>query len=402
MLNLAVFFGGRTAEHDVSIITGTQFIENADKKKYNIIPVYISREGLWYTGKALADAKFYLKPNFAQKGIDRVILSPEAGSRELLKKTAFGMKTIAKIDVAAIAMHGMHGEDGTLQGLMELADIPYTSAGVTGSSAGMDKILSKAAFKGLGIPCLDCIYFERSEYEADEGKILEKVEAAFAYPVIVKPANLGSSIGIKKAHNREELIDALALAASYDRRILVEPAIEALKEINCAVLGNGAQATASLLEQPLTKGEILDFADKYLPENGGSKGMKSLDRILPAQLPQEQEDEIKKYALEIFKGFDMKGVVRIDYMLDGDELYINEINIIPGSLAFYLWEPLGISFKEMLDCMIEDAFTAYAEKHRSVFSYDSSILRSVQGGLKGAKGGKLGGSGSKLGGGKLG
>ena len=389
MMNLAVFFGGRTAEHDVSIITGTQFIENADKKKYNIIPVYISREGLWYTGKPLADAKFYLKPDLSRKGIERVILSPEAGSRELLKKTVFGMKVVAKIDVAAIAMHGMHGEDGTLQGLMELADIPYTSAGVTGSSAGMDKILSKAAFKGLGIPCLDCIYFERSEYEADEKQIIEKVEKAFAYPVIVKPANLGSSIGIKKAHNQKELKEALALAASYDRRILVEPAIEALKEINCAVLGNGAQAMASLLEQPLTKGEILDFADKYLPENGGSKGMKSLDRILPAQLPQQKEEEIKKYALEIFKGFDMKGVVRIDFMIDeaNDKVYANEVNTIPGSFAFYLFEPAGLPYQQMIDRLVDGAVQRYKEKTASNYAFDSAILQKVDmGSLKtGAK-----------------
>ena len=254
----------------------------------------------------------------------------------------------------------------------------------------MDKKMSKAAFKGLGIPCLDCIYFERSEYEADEGKILEKVEAAFAYPVIVKPANLGSSIGIKKAHNREELIDALALAASYDRRVLVEPAIEALKEINCAVLGNGAQATASLLEQPLTKGEILDFADKYLPENGGSKGMKSLDRILPAQLPQEQEDEIKKYALEIFKGFDMKGVVRIDFMIDeaNGKVYANEVNTIPGSFAFYLFEPAGLPYQQMIDRLVDGALLRYKEKSASNYAFDSAILQKVDmGSLKtGVKG----------------
>ena len=299
------------------------------------------------------------------------------------------MKVVAKIDVAAIAMHGMHGEDGTLQGLMELADIPYTSAGVTGSSAGMDKILSKAAFKGLGIPCLDCIYFERSEYEADEKQIIEKVEKAFAYPVIVKPANLGSSIGIKKAHNQKELKEALALAASYDRRILVEPAIDALKEINCAVLGNGAQAMASLLEQPLTKGEILDFADKYLPENGGSKGMKSLDRILPAQLPQQQEEEIKKYALEIFKGFDMKGVVRIDFMIDeaNDKVYANEVNTIPGSFAFYLFEPAGLPYQQMIDRLVDGAVQRNKEKTASNYAFDSAILQKVDmGSLKtGAK-----------------
>ncbi len=392
MLNLAVFFGGRTAEHDVSIITGTQFIENADTQKYHIIPVYISREGLWYTGEALADAKFYLHPDFSRKGISRVWLSPEAGSRELMKKTAFGVKAVERIDVAAIAMHGMHGEDGTLQGLFELADIPYTSAGVGGSSAGMDKILSKAAFKGLGVPCLDAVYFERSEYEASKEDIARRVEEAFYYPVIVKPANLGSSIGIQKAHDRAELMDALALAASYDRRILVEPAIEKLREINCAVLGNGAEAQTSLLEQPLSKGEILDFADKYLPAQGGSKGMKSLDRILPAKLPEETEAEIKRYALEIFKGFDMKGVVRIDFMIDEatGKVYANEVNTIPGSFAFYLFEPAGLPYRQLIDRLVEGAQKRYREKSESKYAFDSAILQKVDmnslkmPGLKGA------------------
>lgn len=392
MLNLAVFFGGRTAEHDVSIITGTQFIENADTQKYHIIPVYISREGLWYTGEALADAKFYLHPDLSRKGISRVWLSPEAGSRELMKKTAFGVKAVERIDVAAIAMHGMHGEDGTLQGLFELADIPYTSAGVGGSSAGMDKILSKAAFKGLGVPCLDAVYFERSEYKASKEDIARRVEEAFSYPVIVKPANLGSSIGIQKAHDRAELMDALALAASYDRRILVEPAIEKLREINCAVLGNGAEAQTSLLEQPLSKGEILDFADKYLSAQGGSKGMKSLDRILPAKLPEETEAEIKRYALEIFKGFDMKGVVRIDFMIDEatGKVYANEVNTIPGSFAFYLFEPAGLPYRQLIDRLVEGAQKRYREKSESKYAFDSAILQKVDmnslktPGLKGA------------------
>ena len=384
MLNLAVFFGGRTAEHDVSIITGTQFIENADTQKYHIIPVYISREGLWYTGEALADAKFYLHPDLSRKGISRVWLSPEAGSRELMKKTAFGVKAVERIDVAAIAMHGMHGEDGTLQGLFELADIPYTSAGVGGSSAGMDKILSKAAFKGLGVPCLDAVYFERSEYEASKEDIARRVEEAFSYPVIVKPANLGSSIGIQKAHDRAELMDALALAASYDRRILVEPAIEKLREINCAVLGNGAEAQTSLLEQPLSKGEILDFADKYLPTQGGSKGMKSLDRILPAKLPEETEAEIKALGCN--------GVSRIDFMIDEatGKVYANEVNTIPGSFAFYLFEPAGLPYRQLIDRLVEGAQKRYREKSESKYAFDSAILQKVDmnslktPGLKGA------------------
>ncbi|MBR6816416.1 MAG: D-alanine--D-alanine ligase [Clostridia bacterium] len=390
MINLAVFFGGRTAEHDVSIITGTQLIENADKAKYNIIPVYITRDGLWYTGKELANAVFYQKPQLDKKGIDRVMLSPEAGSKELLKKTAFGMKAVASIDVAVLAMHGMHGEDGTLQGLMELADIPYTSAGVTGCAAAMDKILSKAAFKGLDIPCLDCLYFERKEYNENPESIVEKAEAKIGYPMIVKPANLGSSIGISKAHNKEELLHALEVAASYDRRILIEHAIDELTEINCAVLGNGADAVAGVLEQPISKGEILDFATKYLPENGGSKGMKSLDRILPAPLPEETAEQIRGYALEIFKGFDMKGVVRIDFMIDNatGNVYANEINTIPGSFAFYLFEPAGVPYREMIDRLVDIAIARKEEKMKSNYAFDSAILSKVgKGSLKtGAKG----------------
>lgn len=386
MINLAVFFGGRTAEHDVSIITGTQLIENADKNKYNIIPVYITRDGKWYTGEKLAHAEFFKKPDLSQKGVFNVTLSPETGKKQLLTKSTFGMKAIAEIDVAIIAMHGMHGEDGTLQGLMELADIPYQSCGVTGSSASMDKIMAKAAFKGFGIPCLDFIFFERREFEADRDAVVAKIEEIVGYPAITKPANLGSSIGIKKAHNREELYDALELAASYDRRILVEHAIDELKEINCAVLGSGSDAITSLLEQPVTKGEILDFADKYLPSNSGSKGMKSLDRILPAVLDKETEDSIKKYALEIFKGFDMKGVVRIDFMIDmsNGNVYANEVNTIPGSFAFYLFEPMGIKYSQLIDKLVEIAKNGLKDKENSKFAFDSSILQKIgQGSLKG-------------------
>lgn len=387
MINLAVFFGGRAAEHDVSIITGTQFIENADKSKYKIIPVYISRTGEWYTGDILADAKFYLNPDFTKKGIEKVFLLPIAGSKGLLKKTAFGMKTVAEIDVAAIAMHGMHGEDGTLQGLFELADLPYTSAGVVGSAVGMDKIVMKAAFKGMDVPALDCVYFERHEYEKEPGISLQKIEEAFSYPVIVKPANQGSSIGITKAANQSELKAGIELACKYDRRILVEPAIEDLTEINCAVIGEGANACTSFLEQPITAKDVLDFSEKYLKGPGASKGMKSLERILPAQLPKEKEEEIKTYALEIFKGFDLKGVVRIDFMIDNkaDQVYANEVNTIPGSFAFYLFEPAGLPYGKMIDRLVEGAFTRYKEKAQSNFAYDSEILQKIGVGAKGAK-----------------
>lgn len=387
MINLAVFFGGRTAEHDVSIITGTQFIENADKSKYNILPIYISRKGEWYYGKQLADARFFLNPDFSQKGIEKVFFFPEAGARMLYKRGRFGLKEVEMIDVAAIAMHGMHGEDGTLQGLFELADMPYTSAGVTGSAVGMDKIIMKAAFKGLGIPVLDCIYFSRVEYEKDAGSILKKAEDAMPYPMIVKPASLGSSIGITKAKNREELKTGIDVAMHFDRRILIEPAIQDLTEINCAVIGLGSEAKASLCERPVTTKEVLDFSEKYLHNQNGSKGMKSLDRELPAKISKEMEEEIHRLSLEIFKGMDMAGVVRIDYMIDNasNTLYANEINTIPGSFAFYLYEPMGIPYAQLIDILVENALKRNKQKAASQFRFDSDILKKAGPGAKRVK-----------------
>ena len=221
MKKLAVFFGGRSSEHDVSIITGTQLIENADKSKYEIIPVYIAGDGAWYSGEALKSVAFYKKPDFKGKGVHKVFFLPVPAEGVLLEETRRGVKEYAKIDVAVLAMHGMHGEDGTLQGLLELADIPYTSAGVTGSAVGMDKVVMKAAFKGLGFPTLPSVYFDRNSFFADEDKYLDMAGQVIGYPAIVKPANLGSSIGITMAHDRDELKRALYVAANFDRRILV-------------------------------------------------------------------------------------------------------------------------------------------------------------------------------------
>lgn len=388
MKNLAVFFGGRSSEHDVSIISGTQFIENVDTSKYHIIPVYISRDGVWYSGEKLGNAKFYLNPNLKEKGVEKVILSPVAGSRALMRQSSFGLKPYADIDVAVLAMHGMHGEDGTLQGLLELSDIPYTSSGVTGSAVGMDKIVMKAAFKGLGVPVLDSVYFEKNEYFLDKQVVISKIEDELAYPLIVKPANLGSSIGISKAVDRDSLEQAILVAVNYDRRVLVERAVTDIMEINCAVLGMGSDAIASLCEQPVTAKDVLDFEDKYL-RGPGSKGMKSLTRKIPAEISQEMEKQIKDLSLEIFKGLDMKGVVRIDYIIDQatGQLYANEANTIPGSFAFYLFEPMGIPYKKLIDRLIECALARHEEKERCNFAFDSEILAKIGKGA-GSKGTK--------------
>lgn len=420
-LKVAVIYGSRTCEHDVSIVSALQAMDNLDKNEYEIVPVYIARDGQWYTGRLLRNITFYsafkpelvthVAPVMSEDG--KLTLMPVTSIaphgfkgmvKVLMSNMNLGEDTVEKCDVVLPVMHGMNGEDGTLQGLLELFNVPYTSTGVLGSALGMDKIAMKQFFRGCGLPVLDGMWFARSEWNKNHDEVLNRVESSCPYPVYVKPANLGSSIGISRATDRQSLIKAIETAVEYDRRILVERGIEKPVEINCSALRIKGEVRASLCEMPASWEEFLTFDDKYLrgSKSGKGQGMESLARKVPAPISDELTQRIQHMTTQVYNAMDCKGVVRIDYMLDGDELYINEINIIPGSLAFYLWEPLGISFKEMLDCMIEDAFTAYAEKNRSVFSYDSSILRSVQGGLKGAKGGKLGGSGSKLGGGKLG
>ncbi len=420
-LKVAVIYGSRTCEHDVSIVSALQAMDNLDKNEYEIVPVYIARDGQWYTGRLLRNITFYsafkpelvthVAPVMSEDG--KLTLMPVTSIaphgfkgmvKVLMSNMNLGEDTVEKCDVVLPVMHGMNGEDGTLQGLLELFNVPYTSTGVLGSALGMDKIAMKQFFRGCGLPVVDGMWFARSEWNKNHEEVLNRVESSCPYPVYVKPANLGSSIGISRAPDRQSLIKAIETAVEYDRRILVERGIEKPVEINCSALRIKGEVRASLCEMPASWEEFLTFDDKYLrgSKSGKGQGMESLARKVPAPISDELTQRIQQMTTQVYNAMDCKGVVRIDYMLDGDGLYINEINIIPGSLAFYLWEPLGISFKEMLDCMIEDAFTAYAEKNRSVFSYDSSILRSVQGGLKGAKGGKLGGSGSKLGGGKLG
>ena len=392
-LNAAVMYGSRTCEHDVSIISGLQAAEATERAGHTVTRIYIGRDGTWYVGEALKDIEFYR--HFDAAKVTHVLPVGEKGKLTLLKypdgkKSLFGSdKTVIDIcDVAIPVFHGMNGEDGTLQGMLELMDVPYTSAGVLGSAVGMDKIAMKLFFKGCGFPVVPGEWVNRDHWENDRAGTLDRLEKALPYPMFVKPANLGSSIGIKKAKDREGLEDALDVAASYDRRILIEKGVSQLKEINCSVLGYGDDVRAAVLEMPVSTEELLSFDGKYLQSaKGGSKGMQSLSRQVPAPIGEEKTKFIQSLAIEVFRSLDCKGVVRIDFILDesDDSIYVNEINIIPGSLAFYLWEKDGVSFADLMDKMIEFAFKANADKKKSIFSYDSQILNR-QGGTMGSKG----------------
>jgi D-alanine-D-alanine ligase len=380
-LSVAVLFGSRTCEHDVSIITGIQALGALDPEQYDAFPVYIARDGAWYVGERLKDISFY--PSFDPAQARKVLPTADGGRLLLIDPEprhglfSKGGKVLASADVALLALHGMNGEDGTLQGMLEMMDVPYTSSGVMGSSVGMDKIAMKQLFKSCGFPVLPDTWIDRAAWKKDRAACVEKIEAALEYPVYVKPANLGSSIGIKRANDRKGLEEALDVAASFDRRILVEKGVVVRREVNCSVLGYGEEVRASELEMPLGGEELVDFNDKYGKRAKGGKGMQSLARLIPAPVPEETAARIKALSLDIFRALDCKGVVRIDFLLDGedDALYVGEINTIPGSLAFYLWEPVGLAFGKLLDEMIRCALTAAADRRESVFSYKSDILK---------------------------
>jgi len=385
---IAVFFGGLTCEHDVSIVSGLQAVNALNPQDYRVVPVYIARDGEWYVGEKLRNIKFY--PSFNPWEVDRVLPMAAEGKMALVEHPSRQrlfrkLRTFKTIDVALPVMHGMNGEDGTLQGLFELMDVPYTCSGVLGSAVGMDKIVMKQYFRACGFPVLPDTWLDRAHWEAGREAELDRIEAALPYPMYVKPANLGSSIGIGRADDRAGLTNAIDIAASYDRRVLVEKGVAQIQEVNCSVLGWGLEAKASVLEMPIRwdDAELLNFDSKYLSGEGG-KGMDSMSRRIPAPIEDALTDAIRALSLEVFKSLDSKGVVRIDYIIDQSDgsYYVGEINTIPGSLSNTLWAATDMTFAELLDAMIEYAIAAHAEKRRNVFTYDSSILSKVSAGAK--------------------
>lgn len=398
-MNIAVFFGSRSCEHDVSIVSALQCIEATKAAGFNVTPVYISRDGLWYTGEPLENIETFREFNPMTKGITRVTLDVTANAGDLWAWPPQRAGLFAKvpaplchIDCVIPVFHGWHGEDGTIQGLLEMANIPYASSGVLGSAIGMDKIAMKQILRGAGFPVLDFVWFTREQLKKERQAVIERVEKEIKYPAFIKPAALGSSIGVSRAKNREELERALDVAASYDRRILVEVGVVHPVEINCAAVGYGEDVRASVCEMPVPSSNdtFLDFWQKYLrnasTKGEDSRGMKSLSRVVPAPIGDELTGRIQTMTCDIFKLLDCCGTVRVDFILDqNDMLFVNEPNTIPGSLAFYLWKASGLGFPKLIEKMVEDALRAHADKNSSVFAYDSSILKKVAAGTKGSK-----------------
>lgn len=397
-LSVGVIFGGRSVEHDVSIVTAHQVMA-ALASRHDVVPVYITTEGAWLTSPGLNDLDVYKRKAWDSVG-QACFISPERGVGGLTVRSESGggllkrggAARVIPLDVVIPAVHGTYGEDGTLQGLLELADIAYAGPNVTGAAVGMDKPSMKAVFEAAGLPVLKHVLIERYDLDKDLDGVLDRIESEIGYPAFAKPARLGSSVGIGKASDRASLKEVLEVARSYDRRILVEPSAEGCIEINCSVLGGyGFEPQASVCEQPVTAQEFLSFQDKYMrgsKQGEGSKGsgMQSQDRKIPAPISDELTKQVQENAVRAFRAIDCAGVARIDSFVNtgSGETWVNEINTAPGSFAFYLWEHSGIDFEGLMQSLIDIALAGQRQKEELMFTFDSGMLEQQ---AKGAKSG---------------
>jgi len=395
-IKLGVFFGGKTVEHEISIITANQAITSLNKDKYEIIPIYISKNGKMYTGEKLFNLKEYKDLDKLIKSCEEIVCVNNGNKVNILRVNSklFSNNILNTIEIAFPIMHGTNGEDGSIQGYLEILGIPYIGPDVLASSIGMDKIMMRRLLKEQNIPSLDYVAFYSLDYIKDENKYIKEIEEKLTYPVIVKAGNLGSSVGIKKAKDREDLAEAIEFAMEFSDRVMVENAIVKLKEINCSVMGDMIEATPSICEEPIGSDEILSYTDKYVGNNktkGGTKsqGMATLQRKVPAEISEEMTKKIQDIAVKTFKVLGCNGVSRIDFMIDleNDNVYVNEINTIPGALSYYLWEATGKTFEKELDELVEFAFKRNRERQNRTYSYDQNIL-ALGNGVKGAKGAK--------------
>ncbi len=383
MERVAIIVGGESVEHEVSIVTGLQIYDNIDKTKYNPIIVYITKEGRWLTGESLKDIETFKKKNF-NNTVERIPWKANDKNKLALidreeKKGLFSKKNEdIIIDIVIPATHGTGVEDGTLQGVLENIGVPYAFSDVKASALGMDKIIMKKVFKEEGLSLVDYMWFFKKDFEKNKNEIIAQAES-IGYPLIVKPSNLGSSVGITKAKNKEELIESIQVASAYDKKLIIEKCIDNAREINCGVLGLERDVRVSECEEPVGWKEFLTYEDKYV---NSSKNKDDSKRIIPADISKDMTEDIKEIAKKSFVSINASGAARVDFLISGDKIYINEINTIPGSVSFYLWEPSGVSFKDLIEELIQIAKKKV--DNLLIKTYDIDLLNKMASG-KGTK-----------------
>ncbi|MDO5301852.1 MAG: D-alanine--D-alanine ligase family protein [Tissierellia bacterium] len=392
MKTIAVFFGGRSVEHEVSVITGMQIMENMDGSKYHIVPVYITKEGRWLSGDSLKNFKTFKNQDFSQAHEvyfdlnlrDRTLYRRVTEKGGLFKGERERAEAVAQVDLIFPALHGTFGEDGNIQGYFETLGLPYAGSSTVAAAVGMDKAMQKNIFKASGLPVLEGFEVYRSRWKREPEAVAGDV-AELGYPVFVKPSNLGSSIGISKVKDASELTDAMELAAFYSEKLLVERAAKEPRELNCAVLGYEEELITSQIEEPIGWKDLLKFEDKYMGgKSGTAKGGKqtSEKRNIPAKITDQEAATIEKLAKGAFAALSCSGTARIDFLMDEDGIYINEINTLPGSLGFYLWEGKGLSFTQLVDRIIDIAFTSHRQREENQYTYDAQLFEKTSYGSK--------------------
>jgi len=387
-LHVGVFFGGKATEHEVSVISAIQAIENMAKDKYEIIPIYISKDELFYTGEALLEMKNYKNLPALLSSCSQISFQKNGDSVDILKSpSGFLAKKLGSFQVAFPILHGNKGENGSVQGMFEMFQIPYVGSSVLASAIGMDKDIAKIVARSVDIPVVDFVAFTKYDYYDKTEEILTELLQKLEFPMIVKPASGGSSIGIEIAKNSTALKACIDQVFSFDVKAIVENKVESIREVNCSVIGDISDARASVIEEPSTVDEILSFSDKYMQD--ASKGMSSAKRQIPAQLGQNMEEQVKDYSVRIFKKFGCSGVVRIDYIIDtsDEQVFFNEVNTIPGSLAFYLWNHDGATYSDELDELIKIAMKVHKRMNEFNYAFDNNLFSSnalnMKGKLKG-------------------
>ena len=388
-IKVGVIFGGESVEHEVSIISAIQAMNKIDEEKYEIIPIYITKDREWYTGEMLKDIDVYQDLSLIKKYADNVVLYYKNGSYVLQKKKGLLKSVVKEIDIAFPIVHGTNVEDGTLQGYLQTIGIPYVGSNVYASVAGQDKTMMKDIWSSANLPMTNYIWFYDVDYRNNPEDVFEKINK-LKYPLIVKPATTGSSVGISFCKNEEELKEGIDQAIQYDSKIIIEEVVKNLKEVNIAVMGNYEHQKVSAIEEVLSANKFLTYADKYIGDGKGklkgnkyssktssSKGMASLNRKLPAELDEKMQKEIENIAVKAFKALGSSGNSRIDFLIDekAKKVYINEINSIPGSLAFYLWDAKDINFTQVLDDMINIGIKDYKRRMSKTHSFESNILQ---------------------------
>ena len=400
-IKVGVIFGGESAEHEVSIISAIQAINKMNEEKYDIIPIYITKDRQWYTGAMLKDIDSYQDLSLIKKYATNVVLVEKNNRFILQKKKGLFKREVAEIDIAFPIVHGTNVEDGVLQGYLQTIGIPFVGPNTYAGVVGQDKVFMKAIFEQEDLPLSKYVWFYDSEYKTDKDEVLKKI-SKLKYPLIVKPATTGSSIGISYAEDEAKLCEAIDDAINYDTKILVEEVVENLKEVNISVLGNYEHQKLSVIEEVNGHNKFLTYEDKYIgggktkakfgvksvPSCKGSKGMLSASRKIPADLSDKLKEEVETVARKAFKALGSSGCCRIDFLIDSkkNKVYVNEINSIPGSLAFYLWEPLGKDYTELLDDMINIGIKDYKKRSSKTYTFDTNILQGfANNSLKGGK-----------------